>query len=315
MPENLPKNNPSLFRILSLDGGGSKGVYTIGVLKEIEAICGKPLNEVFNLIYGTSTGSIIASLISLGYRVSEIEKLYYSSIPLVMKKRTARGRTEVLKREMEKFFGTRDFTEFKTNSIGIVCTNYGAERPMIFKNSREQAHGSIATFKAGFGCTIAEAIAASCSAYPFFDMTNVKTENQGEPLLMDGGYVANNPTLFALADARHAFKKEASEIAVLSVGVGSYNEPKKNLFHQTIFSLWPFKHIAKMFNISSKTIEQLRVVLFPEIACIRISDSYPQPEYATDLLESDEKKLKVLQSLGRDSFAKYERQIKDTLKI
>jgi hypothetical protein len=70
-----------------------------------------------------------------------------------------------------------------------------------------------------------------------------------------------------------------------------------------------------MFNISSKTIEQLRVILFPDIACVRISEAYPQPEYATDLLESDEKKLKVLQSLGRDSFAKYEKQIKDILKL
>jgi patatin-like phospholipase/acyl hydrolase len=314
MTEVLPKNKIP-FRILSLDGGGSKGVYTIGVLKEVEAMCKKPLNEVFDLIFGTSTGSIIASLISLGYKIEEIEKLYYTSIPLIMEKSTAKGRTEVLKIEMEKFFGTRDFSDFKTNSIGIVCTNYGAERPMIFKNSLQQAHGSVATFKPGFGCTIAEAIIASCSAYPFFDMANVKTENQGEPLLMDGGYVANNPTLFALADAKHAFKKEASEIAVLSVGVGSYNEPKRSFVHQIIFSFWPLRHIAKMFNISSKTIEQLRVILFPDIACVRVSEAYPQPEYATDLLESDEKKLKVLQSLGRDSFAKYEKQIKDTLKL
>jgi hypothetical protein len=48
-----------------------------------------------------------------------------------------------------------------------------------------------------------------------------------------------------------------------------------------------FRHIAKMFNISSGTIEQLRLVLFPHIPCVRVRESYPQPEYATDLLESD----------------------------
>jgi hypothetical protein len=115
----------------------------------------------------------------------------------------------------------------------------------------------------------------------------VKTDNQGEQLLMDGGYVANNPTLFALADACQDFKKNASELAVLSVGVGNYNEPKRNFFHQMIFKYWPFRHIAKMFNISSGIIEQLRLVLFPHIPCVRVSESYPQPEYATDLLESD----------------------------
>ena len=54
------------FRILSLDGGGAKGVYTLGVLKEIEALIGCPLWEHFDLVFGTSTGSIIAALTCLG---------------------------------------------------------------------------------------------------------------------------------------------------------------------------------------------------------------------------------------------------------
>jgi hypothetical protein len=125
----------------------------------------------------------------------------------------------------------------------------------------------------------------------------------------------NNPTLFALADACQALKTDTSKIAVLSVGVGSYNEPKRSFFHQIVFRYWPFRHIAKMFNISSKTIEQLRMLLFPDIPCVRVSESYPQAEYATDLLENDAAKLKILHSLGRESFAKYERDIRATLGI
>ena len=276
-------NEKRLFRILSLDGGGAKGVYTLGVLKEVEALCGRPLSEVFDLVYGTSTGAIIAALIAQGRTVPEIEKLYFEIIPDIMSKKTRRGRSAALKKQAAAIFGSEDFSKFKTH-IGLVCTNHGFERPMIFKNSKQQAHGREATFKPGFGCTIADAVVASCAAFPFFDVVTVKTENQGEQLLMDGGYVANNPTLFALADARHAFKKEADEIAVLSVGVGSYNEPKRSVLHKAIFALWPFRHIAKMFNISSKTIEQLRVVLFPHVQCVRVSEAYPQPEYATDLL-------------------------------
>jgi predicted acylesterase/phospholipase RssA len=49
-------------RILSLDGGGAKGFYTLGVLKEIEAMLGCPLHTRFDLIFGTSTGAIIATL-------------------------------------------------------------------------------------------------------------------------------------------------------------------------------------------------------------------------------------------------------------
>src|SRR5262249_54011267 len=55
-----------LFRVLSLDGGGTKGVYTLGVRKEVEAIDKVPLCEVFDLVFGTSTGSIIAALIASG---------------------------------------------------------------------------------------------------------------------------------------------------------------------------------------------------------------------------------------------------------
>jgi Patatin-like phospholipase len=44
-----------LFRILSLDGGGAKGFYTLGILNEIEAMIGRqPLCERFDLIFGTS---------------------------------------------------------------------------------------------------------------------------------------------------------------------------------------------------------------------------------------------------------------------
>lgn len=302
------------FRVLSLDGGGAKGIYTLGVLKEVEAVADAPLCEVFDLIFGTSTGSIIAALIALGYRIKEIENLYFTLIPNIMKHRSSRGRTKALKAEAEKIFIDQDFSAFKT-LIGIVCTNHDFERPMVFKNSVQQSHGRPATFKPGFGCTIAEAVVASCAAYPFFEKVKVKTENQGEPLLMDGGYVANNPTLFALADAYHALNKDTSEIAVLSVGVGSYNEPKRSIFHQIIFRLWPFRHISKMFNISSGTIDQLRIVLFPQVSCVRVSESYPQLEYATDLLENDINKLMKLHSLGRESFAKYEKEIGAILKI
>ncbi|MBA3011117.1 MAG: patatin, partial [Desulfobacula sp.] len=51
--------NEKEFKILVLDGGGSKGVYTLGVLKELEMKLGGLLYEHFDLIYGTSTGSII----------------------------------------------------------------------------------------------------------------------------------------------------------------------------------------------------------------------------------------------------------------
>jgi patatin-like phospholipase/acyl hydrolase len=60
----------SVFRILSLDGGGAKGFYTLGVLREIEGMIGGALHERFDLVFGTSTGAIIGALIALGYSFS-----------------------------------------------------------------------------------------------------------------------------------------------------------------------------------------------------------------------------------------------------
>ena len=50
----LPRDG--MCRILSLDGGGAKGFYTLGVLKEIEAMMGCALYKRFDLVFGTSTG-------------------------------------------------------------------------------------------------------------------------------------------------------------------------------------------------------------------------------------------------------------------
>lgn len=69
-------------RILSLDGGGAKGFYTLGVLREIEGLVGCRLHEKFDLIFGTSTGAIIASLLALGHSVEEIHVLYKQYVPI-----------------------------------------------------------------------------------------------------------------------------------------------------------------------------------------------------------------------------------------
>lgn len=80
-----------LFRILSLDGGGAKGFYTLGALYEIEKLCGGRLCEKFDLIYGTSTGSIIGTLLALGYPVKEIYSLYDKHVLNLVEKKRAVG--------------------------------------------------------------------------------------------------------------------------------------------------------------------------------------------------------------------------------
>lgn len=179
-------NSSSLLRVLTLDGGGAKGFYTLGVLKEIEAMAGCPLHQKFELVFGTSTGAIIASLIALGHRVDSILELYRKHVPTVMSERTAAARSRALQNLATEVFGDAAFTDVKTG-IGIVTAKWLTERPMIFKGSVAQAHGRAGTFVPGFGVSIADAVRASCSAYPFFERTVVRTSMGEDIELVDGG--------------------------------------------------------------------------------------------------------------------------------
>ncbi|MCF7817271.1 MAG: patatin-like phospholipase family protein [Kiritimatiellales bacterium] len=301
------------YRILSLDGGGSKGVYSLGVLFEIEAVCGCPLHEVFNLVYGTSTGSIIAAMLALGTPVEDIKATYFEHIPRIMKKWSKGRRSAALRQTTTQIFGDTTFDSFKT-SIGIIATQIDYTKPMIFKNTVQQAHGRAATWQPGFGTSVREAVLASCSAFPFFETTSVTTINQGTPLLMDGGFVGNNPALFALADAVGPLEKQASQIRLLSVGVGEYREPRRNLVYEFLLDRWPFWLARKMLSCNTHTLEIVRQLLFKDIRCVRISDTFAERDYETDLLEADAAKLEKMFQLGRESYAKQEREIISLLK-
>ena len=245
-------------RVLSLDGGGAKGFYTLGALKELEAMVGQPLYQSFDLIFGTSTGAIIAALLALGYPVDTIYALYKEHVPAIMRRRTSHGKSEALAHLAKAIFGDRTFAEVKTH-VGIVATRWALETPMIFKTSVEQAHGRQGTFFPGFGCKIADAVQASCSAYPFFKTG--RDDEQGVTVeLIDGGHCANSPTLYAIADAVIAFKKSYADLRVVSVGVGVYPEPRR-------WTSWPasrfgaVQQLQKTLNMNTSSMEQLRTIL------------------------------------------------------
>src|SRR5262245_55601723 len=126
-----------LFRILSLDGGGAKGFYTLGVLREIEGMLRCPLYQCFDLIFGTSTGSIIASLIALGFEVEEILGLYRQHVPAVLSPWLPSGRSAALKKLGEDIFSDATFEDVKTK-VGVVATNWLTEKPTIFKGDVRQ---------------------------------------------------------------------------------------------------------------------------------------------------------------------------------
>jgi predicted acylesterase/phospholipase RssA len=172
--DSTRRSTDRFCRILSLDGGGAKGFYTLGVLKEIEAMIGVPLHQRFDLIFGTSTGAIIGALLALGHRVDDVHDLYKTHVPRVMQANGSAEKSKALRDLGNKVFGDNKFDALKTD-LGVVATRWRNEKPMIFKSDIAQAHGRFATFVPGFGCSLCDAVEASCSAYPFFEKKTVIT--------------------------------------------------------------------------------------------------------------------------------------------
>lgn len=295
------------FRVLSLDGGGAKGFYTLGILREIEAMIGCRLHERFDLIFGTSTGSIITAMLALGKSVPEIIALYQDHVPTVMKNKDADGRSRALTELSKAIFGDAMFTDVKT-SVGIVTTKWILEKPMIFKAHIQQAHGMKGSFVPGFGVKIGDAVQGSCSAYPYFNRKTVVTSSGDNIELIDGGFCANNPTLYAIADATVALGVSPENIRVVSLGCGNYPPPPVNWW---TVDYWKQKTpgvqlLQKTLEINTQSMDQLRVILYKHIQTVRISQSFSEPAMATDLFEYDLKRLNVLTQRGAQSFAEHE---------
>jgi predicted acylesterase/phospholipase RssA len=83
LKQHLDPDGPK--RILALDGGGLRGILTLGILKSVERELQQRhgndpafrLSDYFDLIAGTSTGAIIAATLALGWTVEEIETKYW----------------------------------------------------------------------------------------------------------------------------------------------------------------------------------------------------------------------------------------------
>jgi len=141
------------FRILSLDGGGIRGVVTAKILAAVEQQINQPLHEYFNLIAGTSTGSILAAAIATGRSSQDIIDLYtkkgsiifpYQSrfslqrIPLLVKyglsapKFSDEGLIQVLKEGL----GEVKLLDIPTQ---LLITSYDTieREPIIFKSWRQ----------------------------------------------------------------------------------------------------------------------------------------------------------------------------------
>lgn len=117
--------------------------------------------------------------------------------------------------------------------------------------------------------------------------------------------------MYAIADGIHAMNFPRDGIRVISVGVGAY-PPKRPTFMDRFYK----KYICSVallqmsFEINIQSREEFRSIIFKDVQTIRISDTFERPEMATDFMEYDLAKLRVLRLSGSDSYGKLEDEIK-----
>ena len=251
-------------------------------------------------------------MLSLGFRSSDIYDKYREIIPEVMNEDNySSQRTQLLKKFADDIFEDRKFDSLRTR-IGIVTTNIDMNRPTIFKTHAALAYSGKASFVPGFGATISDALMASTAAVPYFDSYVVHSEVQGKMHLIDGGFVANNPSLFAITDACGALEIERKRIRLLSVGVGSYTQRpiKSGMFSKIgkrlLDNYFPTDIFEKTFEANSNGTENIVKFLFPDIKYFRVNSQYPVSEFSTNLLESDLGHLEKMYQHGRRSFGENE---------
>lgn len=228
-----PASDSNLFRILSLDGGGIRGIIPAKWLEVLEESTGKAASNSFDLIAGTSTGSILACGVALGIPAKKIIDLYIDRGSEIFSRggflsRAGRLFTEGisgpkysdagLETELKEVFKDKAFGDLPKKVL-ITTYNTEARQPMIFKSWRKEYEDF----------PIWEIVKASCSAPTYFPGHALDQGRYSVPLI-DGGVVANNPAACALAEGVRLRKDDGnsfqlSDFKLLSLGTGELTQP------------------------------------------------------------------------------------------
>lgn len=223
-----------MIKILSIDGGGIRGIIPAMLLAEIEKRTSRTTVELFDLIAGTSTGGILA----LGLNKPDLDyqgKPKYSAqklVDLYEKEGTKIFRSDLLEglwtdagRTLHPKYPFEGLEEFLDIYFGdtylseslkdVLITSYDLERrrPQIFLSSQAKKRDS--------EDFLMKLVGRATSAAPtYFEPLKLNKPNSSDYYaLVDGGVYANNPTLYAYAEAKRVHK-DVNDFLLVSLGTG-----------------------------------------------------------------------------------------------
>jgi uncharacterized protein len=257
---------PYKYKVLSIDGGGIRGMIPAIILDEIEKRTGKPICQLFNLIAGSSTGGILTAGLTKPdphnkqqphFQAEDLidvyrrhgERIFYESYlarslsidDILKAKYSSKGRSEVL----GEFLGDTPLQDALTD---IFITSYDIElrMPIFFVNNLHSQKRGENFRKICEGYTMKQAAMATSAAPTYFKPYQLETidpTERGYYALIDGCIFANNPTSLAIMEALINSRQLAAktgnqpalnldDILVVSLGTGSLT--RKYLYHQAV---------------------------------------------------------------------------------
>lgn len=211
------------FWILSLSGGGYRGLFTATVLAEMQKLIQGELADKFDLIAGTSVGSILAAALAKGISATELPGLFLThgeaifsgcwkqrpilkafNLGFLAARYSAKGMRQVLSKE--ELLGNTRFRDLHRRLL-IPTVNLTKGSAQFFKTQHCPDYQ--------FDCDVAliDAVMASAAAPTYFP---VHRFNQSR--YADGGLIANSPAFVAFHEARYKLNVPIERIHVVSIG-------------------------------------------------------------------------------------------------
>lgn len=233
------------WRVLSIDGGGTRGIIPATILASIEERTGKPIAELFDLIAGTSTGGILTLGLTTPdkngkakYSAKQLCDLYEQNVRHIFQRPKSwwgnllgpKYRSFALQQVLKDTLGD---TRLKNTLCDVLVPCYDIEHrlPYIFQ-TRLAKQDPEADF-----LVRDVALAASASPTLFYPVRIPRARATGRSIcLVDGGVFANNPALSALAEVKSLANTEDDDCFIVSIGTGKSTRPLSDEF----VSLWGY---------------------------------------------------------------------------
>lgn len=261
---------PHPFRLLTLDGGGIRGIIQLIWIERLEQHLGAPIHANVDLIAGTSVGAIIGCAVAAGRSAEEIHSMWLSSANVAFNKGTQMtdrlrqlanlggmapkyldtGLIQLLK----SVFGSMTMGELRRPTLALAY----CPRTMdvhVFSSMAEE-HKDLPVW---------EVCRASAAAPLFFSPHFMITDETGKKTpLLDGGVTAQNPVVIALSEALKDTQGKArtvNDVLCASFGTGE-SSLHKRVLPRTIFGHGSML-LGAIVRGASHTAEHSTVALLP----------------------------------------------------